>query len=211
MDTSLCKNCKGFCCDDFAVTVSPEEVENAYHIWVNKGGDVERRGLTRTFKKVHGEHRYFDGIHLIFPMLVFTHQDNIHPDGDVTASDTIYHYKCKHHNAKTNDCDIHEIRPMVCRTFPDNKFCGYREVKDKNVIEFRPKWFEFGLSQEEWGRRYRGENKDSVVEEQCDVADDNQKDPEVSEPQKEEPSDQSILDRLDKPSEIITELKEETE
>lgn len=57
---------------------------------------------------------------------------------------------CKHHNKKTGDCDIYEERPMMCRSFPDSGFCGYRKVRDKRVKACRPKWFKIGLSYHDW-------------------------------------------------------------
>lgn len=160
MDHSLCKQCKGYCCDDFAVTISPDRMENSYHRWLKKGDGFDHVGLSPLSEV---ETRYYIDIHLIYPMLIFTHKDNIHPDGDIIANKTIYHYRCKHHNQKTKMCDIHEIRPMVCRTFPNNGFCGYKNVKIKEVIEGRPKWFKFGLDNADWIALRDGEDTQEDV------------------------------------------------
>jgi len=151
VDHKLCKDCKGFCCDDFAVSVSPSEMDNSYHNWVRimaEKGSKESEPIEMLGSRVNT--KFFDGIHLTYPMLVFTHQDNIHPDGDIKHNETVYHYKCKHHNKKTGDCDIYEIRPNVCRTYPNNGFCGYKKVTDKRVKAGRPKWFKFGMSYHDW-------------------------------------------------------------
>ena len=125
-------------------------------------------------------------------MLIFTHKDNIHPDGDVISKDTIYHYQCKHHNKKTKMCDIHEIRPMVCRTHPSNGFCGYRKVKNREVIAYRPKWFKLGLTQEEWSRKYHDEDIDEHAVE-C----------KKSEIKEDESFDLYVIERLDNISKML--------
>ena len=169
MDHSLCKNCKGFCCDDFAISLSPWELENSYHEWISgMGMDKTPKRMMQTFGHADNIVKY-QGIHITYPMLIFTHKDNIHPDGDIVTNKIVYHYRCKHHNPKTKMCDIHEIRPMVCRTFPDSGFCGYKKVKIKEVIEERPDWFKFGLSQDDWfSLRDDGKTKDEIMIEKLD-------------------------------------------
>ena len=112
----------------------------------------------------------YNYIWLTYPMLVFTHKDNIHPDGDIQTNDSniIYHYRCKHHNKNTKDCDIYEERPMMCRTFPDGGFCGYRKVRDPKVIEGRPDWFKTGLSQDEWQVLKESKKENNVITERLD-------------------------------------------
>jgi Fe-S-cluster containining protein len=158
MDHKLCKDCKGFCCDDIGLSISPDDLQISYHKWaddepVAKG--IELKMSSNSIVKGIGK---LIGIHLVYPMLVFTHKDNIHPDGDtITEKDNVvYHYYCKHHNKETGDCDIYEERPMICRTFPDNKFCGYRKVKDKRVKGYRPDWFKLGMTQKEWSDGFHG-------------------------------------------------------
>ena len=148
MDHKLCKDCKGFCCDDIGVRSAPHELQNSYHRSIKRGERVKEDLITMSIPG-SGVHLWID-IHLIYPMLVFTHQDNVHPDGDIQTEYTVYHYSCKHHNKKTKDCDIYEERPMMCRSFPDSGFCGYRKVRDKRVIACRPEWFKNGLSYHDW-------------------------------------------------------------
>lgn len=149
MDHSLCKACKGFCCDDIGLSTAPHELKNSYHKWLQDG---KTGGLNIGMSVKENEVKKYVDIHLMYPMLVFMFQDNIHPDGDIITnkSNIVYHYYCKHHNKKTGNCDIYEERPMMCRTFPDNGFCGYRKVKDKAVKAFRPEWFKQGMTQDEW-------------------------------------------------------------
>lgn len=150
MDHSLCKDCKGFCCDDIGLEVSPRELQNSYHQWA----DGERKNRESLSMSASGKTiLMYNYIYLTYPMLVFSHQDYIHPDGDLNTENEgriTYHYSCKHHNKKTKDCDIYEERPLMCRSFPDNDFCGYRKVTDKRVKACRPKWFKVGLSYHDW-------------------------------------------------------------
>lgn len=164
MDHKLCKDCKGYCCDDFAVFVSPDQLEISYHHWLS--GHKSDKTSKRIMNGFGGDQDLlkYQGIHLTYPMLIFTHKDNIHPDGNVVCKGTVYHYRCKHHNQKTKMCDIHEIRPMVCRTFPDMDFCGYKKVKIKEVVEDRPKWFEFGLDIDDWfALRDGNDTKEDII------------------------------------------------
>ncbi len=149
MDHKLCRNCKGYCCDDIGLVVSPNELQNSYHNFMS-WKDTRKRKDQMSMSHMNTDGHLWDYIWLTYPMLVFTHQDNIHPDGDTTSKSIIYHYSCKHHNKKTKDCDIYEERPMMCRTFPDNGFCGYKKVKIKEVIADRPEWFKFGLTNDDW-------------------------------------------------------------
>lgn len=162
MDHKLCKDCKGFCCDDIGLSVAPHDLQNAYHGWKSFNGKEKRDKFMSL-----GEHKItvYNDIHLTYPMLVFSHQDEIHPDGEIKYQErenTIYHYSCKHHNKKTGDCDIYEERPIMCRSFPDNGFCGYRKVRDKRVTACRPKWFKVGMPYYDW---YYGMHPDEKHEE----------------------------------------------
>lgn len=94
MDHKLCKDCKGFCCDDIGVNSAPHELQNSYHRSIRRGDRDKDRLITMSIPK-SGVSLWVD-IHLIYPMLVFIHQDSIHPDGDIDATNedrTIYHYK----------------------------------------------------------------------------------------------------------------------
>ena len=104
MDHKLCKDCKGFCCDDIGLSVSPHELQNSYHSWMESPRLEKIKAIRNTFRNSEGSILY-EGIFLTYPMLVFTHQDNIHPDGNIKTkvSNPIYHYRCKHHNRKTKD------------------------------------------------------------------------------------------------------------
>ena len=151
MDHSLCKDCKGFCCDDIGLYYAPHELQNSYHRSIQRG-DRSKDGLM-SMSFVDSKVSLWTDIHLTYPMLVFSHQDTTHPDGEVDTKDEdriVYHYSCKHHDKRTGDCDIYEERPMMCRTFPNNGYCGYRKVTDKRVKSCRPKWFKLGMTYNEW-------------------------------------------------------------
>ena len=171
MDHKLCKNCKGFCCDDVGlVGMSPNDLENSYHAWIGKRheNDLKMKDFAMC-QKPKGLSVWYD-IYLTYPMLVFSHQDYIHPDGDINAENDnhkVYHYSCKHHNKKTGCCDIYEIRPMMCRTFPDSGFCGYKKVKDKRVKAFRPKWFKIGMTYHDWYYGMHPDEKEDKPADEC--------------------------------------------
>ncbi len=152
MDHKFCKDCKGFCCDDIGIFISPRELQNSYHRFVSR--DIDKKEKEQMVMSVNNSQvTLWNYIWLTYPMLVFSHQDYIHPDGDIDVKSEdriVYHYSCKHHNKKTKDCDIYEERPMMCRSFPNNDYCGYRKVRDKRVISFRPKWFKFGMTYHDW-------------------------------------------------------------
>jgi len=150
MDHKLCKDCKGFCCDDIGVSASPEELKTSYHRWLawNIGKQSSKIQMGSSDEK---SVPMFEEIFLIYPMLEFTHTNHIHPDGDVVNDLPIYHYRCKHH-LENSDCGIYEERPVMCRTFPNQGFCGYKAVTIQEVIDDRPDWFEFGQNSEERSR-----------------------------------------------------------
>ena len=37
----------------------------------------------------------------------------------------------------------------MCRTFPDQGFCGYKAVTIQGVINDRPGWFDFGQTEKQ--------------------------------------------------------------
>ena len=154
MDHRLCAQCKGFCCDDIGLHISPHELQNSYHRWLtwhDRNNRSEQESMAMSIGETTSV-KLWNDIYIAYPMLVFTHQDLIHPDGDVhnDSKNPVYHYFCKHHNKETNNCDIYEERPMMCRTFPNNGFCGYRKVRSKRVIAFRPEWFKLGMDFQDW-------------------------------------------------------------
>jgi Fe-S-cluster containining protein len=157
MDTKLCKDCEGFCCDDIGLQISPDELQESYHAWLRETSIGKPPLSMEDISMAHNQKglRLWNEIYLIYPMLEFLYHDHIHPDGEIDFSKEkdiriIYHYRCKHHNKKTGDCDIYEERPMMCRTFPDTGYCGYKKVKDKRVIAYRPEWFNPGMPYYDW-------------------------------------------------------------
>ena len=167
MDHELCKDCKGFCCDDIGLFTSPLTLKNSYHRWLIWHGKVHYEQEKRMMISYdEGKSPIFEDIHLTYPMLIFTHKNNIHPDGEIINEVSIYHYKCKHH-LNNGDCGIYEERPMMCRTFPDCGFCGYKAVTIQEVIDDRPDWFEFGLTNEQRGRVKFGLSPKKPSDDEC--------------------------------------------
>jgi len=147
MDHSLCKDCKGFCCDDIGLSSSPGEIKSQYNAYL-KGREVPE-----------------EDIEAIHNMLVYSHNDFTHPDGDLKeCEDHIYHYRCTHHNKKTGNCDIYENRPKMCSEHPISGFCGYSGVMDQRVTEIRPVWFSPGMTLNEWNSGWDTEVKADEIE-----------------------------------------------
>jgi len=170
VDHKLCKDCKGFCCDDIGLYVSPSELQNSYHEVMLPHRD-RGKSMSMSAEDTEKIPRWED-IHLTYPMLIFSHQDYIHPDGEINYDDensreAVYHYSCKHHNKKDGGCDIYEERPMMCRTFPNSGFCGYRKVKDKRVKSFRPKWFKIGMTYHDWYYGMHPDEKEDKPTNEC--------------------------------------------
>ncbi len=168
MDHKLCKDCKGFCCDDIGLPVPPQLMENSYHRWLSWHGKIHKNGESPMSMSRENEWSpLYEDIFLIYPMLEYFHKDTIHPDGDVINDSVIYHYKCKHHRPG-GGCGIYNYRPMMCRTFPDQGFCGYKAVTIQEVIDDRPDWFDFGMTMEEQSRaKFLGKRPDDQPTDEC--------------------------------------------
>ena len=93
---------------------------------------------------------------------------------------------------------------MMCRTFPDIKFCGYRKVRDKEVIGYRPKWFKNGMEEKEWVKGVDGKFSKQMK------IDDSQKECTDDHLKSEVDYDQIILDRLDNIQVMLNKYEQET-
>ena len=91
-------------------------------------------------------------IHLIAPMVrylgfTYDHPPQINPSDNrlLGKPKTKQHYyTCKHFNPKTRDCTIYEIRPAMCRSYPDSGLCNYakctwkaKRAKKQTAAELR--------------------------------------------------------------------------
>jgi len=109
----MADKCMGHCCMDVGLFNSPDELESLY-----------QRCLYSTRKPLN--------IDLTYPMLTFYKKDRCHPSlGDVSAD--VYHYTCKHFDSETKLCTIYDIRPQMCRDYPENNKCDNPKCEWKGV------------------------------------------------------------------------------
>jgi len=107
----------------------------------------------------------YQDIELIYPMLTYIRQSHEHPDGERTreaglesASDPVYHYKCKHYVG--GNCTIYDIRPRMCSSFgADERGCGYSACT----------WSESRARHTRYLEKRREDAENNVIKEKCDV------------------------------------------
>jgi Fe-S-cluster containining protein len=150
--------CTGHCCEDIGLSISPRILEVVYQNWIfeklYKNGDHIGMNCQIPDWSSLKNSSLFSGIihdiHLIYPMLIFVYKDDIHPDGGVQIKDTVvYHYRCKHFDKAKRICTIYDIRPRMCRSFPNNGFCGYENCTCREFVHQRPKGWKYGMTVEE--------------------------------------------------------------
>lgn len=83
-----------------------EDLRIAYLAWLN--GANEFTGPSGTFPVMQD-------IFMLYPML---RPKGLDDDGKQVFS-------CKHHDPVTKLCTIYEIRPSMCRNYPNNKKCPH--------------------------------------------------------------------------------------
>lgn len=145
------KGCGGACCRRFVLQYSPEELRNEYEAWLRSSDKVEFQQTVMTGSRsrsnyeritLHGE------IYLIYPMLIYLGYNDWEPNnpGIKIPGQRCHHYTCKHFDTKTNLCTIYEIRPLMCRNYPNGHACRYKGCKlpgneamkrseDKQIVE----------------------------------------------------------------------------
>ncbi len=97
--------CSGDCCQNIKIVgFTQGDLRAAYIAWLN--GASEFHGETGTFPVMQD-------IFLLYPML--------RPKG--LDSDVNQVFTCKHFDLETKLCTIYEIRPTMCRMYPNNKKC----------------------------------------------------------------------------------------
>jgi Fe-S-cluster containining protein len=129
----------GKCCEDFFLPIKPEELEASYRRWLaNKTIPLLKNEESNT---LHSSTPVYQDIHLIYPMVRFLRYDK--EKGN--------HYRCVHHDAKSGNCGIYEIRPDMCRLYPYGGVCTYEGCKCKGDgrAEFKKKQREAKLKNAE--------------------------------------------------------------
>ena len=91
-------------------------------------------------------------------------QDYFHPESPNEKKEKkVYHYRCRFFNKKKRICDIYEIRPMVCRTYPDNpnkngfKFCSNPKCRWKKQIKLREAYTKMMVVKKKIDKKSKGE------------------------------------------------------
>ena len=118
--------CTGHCCEKFSLDLSPEELAAGYQRWLGR----QTEPLTMNQNEPT---RLYQDIHLIAPMVTYLGHLDKHPprvnptDAELLGQppERLHYYRCKHLDPKTRDCTIYEIRPAMCRTYPDAGACDY--------------------------------------------------------------------------------------
>jgi len=137
--------CTGHCCQDFAISTSPEELEVSYLRWLgmshysnNTETDLPRgEALYRHKGLERGVPPIYTDIHLIYPMLKFVKKDYWHPDRpEDKQSHPVYHYRCVHFDDDEKKCTVYPFRPTVCRAFGRDG-CGYKGCTWKEAVKVR--------------------------------------------------------------------------
>ena len=148
--------CSGHCCRDIGLALSPEELRASYMRFVeSQGGHLDRHQISagkmpRNHLGGRSSTTVYEDIHLIYPMLTFTHQDAVHPDvpeeevklfGSGKRESLVYHYTCKHFDGA--NCTIYDIRPRMCSGFAaDAQGCGYKGCTWTDATKWREDWRE---------------------------------------------------------------------
>lgn len=136
------QTCGGACCRRFIISKSPEELKEEYEAWLRAGPGSSFQYLGMTGKlcanKLGGNNERYVSIHaeiyLIYPMLVYLGAHNWDPATGPSkrypkGHSKSHHYTCKHHDAKTGLCSIYEIRPYMCRRYPNGDSCPWPGCK----------------------------------------------------------------------------------
>ena len=140
MKRKLYDKCMGECCEDIGIKVSPERLEASYMMWLSSDRYSNAEDIKRTLSFSNTLNIYSD-IHLIYPAWVFIKSDCFHPESPKKKNkEIIYHYTCKHFDKKKRICNIYNIRPKVCRTYPDNGVCNNPKCRWKKQIGLRKEY-----------------------------------------------------------------------
>lgn len=143
----LYDRCMGQCCEDVTLKISPEELELSYHLWLRQRedrghDDIKMSEDSKILDRL--SHNIFKDIYLVYLMLIFSHKDNNHPEfskdhpaSKLDKENIYYHYKCKHYDKKNRKCTIYEVRPWMCRSYPNGKPCYNKGCQWRKQIKWR--------------------------------------------------------------------------
>jgi Fe-S-cluster containining protein len=129
----------GHCCEDIGLYISPEEMKLTYERWVK--GLNNSPSIKMSENSGNKSERNYGEIYLLYPMLIFTKQDYTHPEKPKEKKvGKVYHYTCVHYDKKKRECGIYDIRPYMCRSYPNNKFCNNPKCQWRKQVVGREKW-----------------------------------------------------------------------
>ena len=109
-DTDRCTG--GHCCRLFYLPYSPEELAENYRAW-----------RVQEPKDRNGHNQLID-IHLIAPMVRYAGLCERSPWSGETLEKPSHYYRCAHLSDQ-GDCQIYDIRPQMCRVYPNGRECTY--------------------------------------------------------------------------------------
>lgn len=118
--------CVGHCCRRFAIEHSPEQLRMDYALWKKDPSSSKIKDIEKIATMV---------IHL------------------KSSVDGIEHvYTCK--NLLSNgDCGIYQVRPQMCRDFPESDGCHYRGCKSDRSAYFGMPWWRRWITRWKWLRK----------------------------------------------------------
>jgi len=120
-------NCGGQCCERFIIGKDLEDIKREYLNWKEacEGTPMVMNGRPELKSTYHSH-----DIHLIYPMLIDLGEHYFEPRAPEVKTDfKVRHYGCKHFDYKTRLCTIYDIRPSMCRNYPNDKVCLYKGCK----------------------------------------------------------------------------------
>lgn len=127
--TKTTDRCTGNCCRCFTIPYSPHEVQASYWAWLRGGAQVSQMGSDNS--------PILQDIHILAPMLVYLGLFDRHPKQakQINPMDEVllrgrfdvqrHFYRCKHFDEKEKICTIYEMRPVMCRSYPNGRPCNY--------------------------------------------------------------------------------------
>lgn len=118
--------CTGHCCQKLTIPFSPEKLREAYDAWLRS-----QNGYPIHMNHTEDNQKIYSDIHLIAPMLEHLGEFEVSPVKQVNKLIRIgkptkgHYYRCKNFDTKKKICTIYEIRPHMCRSYPNGHPCNY--------------------------------------------------------------------------------------
>lgn len=127
-------SCGGKCCERFVIPFSPEDLREMYQGWL-VSGTHSSPVMSKRHQDSHSNYRDTrrdPEIYLLYPMLKylgFKYTEPCNPRKKLKNGS--HQYTCKHYDKKTKLCTIYEIRPRMCRDYPNGHACLFPGCKLK--------------------------------------------------------------------------------